>query len=677
MSKTCYRIPSMYTDLFETEMVIPKDSTSCEPLDSIYVDKLPKLEIYISEINFQHHPLFSMENVFERKLLELYEIYKNNISNNRLERINKRLDILRNKTLDCGDAEITSHLREIQRLRELQISKGLEHRKLLKNILQIWKIIKKIRNDKHFSNTATKLMIYKEKHNYQEELRDYEKRIDMLTSEIMRECKQDYLQKLEKYKNDLAIWHSDKSLKKPRKPYNEIVEDEIRENVSKHLIEAFKPPGEPTITLDIQSENEVTSLVENNLENLRRNAVAAVRVYLKILFNGIEVCKSKPVSMNNTFTCIFNETFSLQIKDTPKNITIQLYEQSNNVMKRKLADMNVDISSLTYQAKIINQNFMKEELIHYNHEGIGSGCNLSELCKSYNCSDLENEILNTCGFLTYTICYDNNGHFENINNLQTKIRDSLLDEDGHINILKLAEWTTQVEIDPLNPKNICVFEYIGQQKDIEENDVQNSKKYFRCNPELQRLVFYNTSKIRENMRFQMLQLRNQNEPEFIGMLIPNRVKEIPTNVLVSYYKRIKGEKSKFHLEDTDDIDLRIFNGQKYLKQIHIKIFQQCRNTPNNLTYDDVVNERLLSYFQNYIKVLLQNFLNWFKIKPDISKSLPQLGIGKNDTGEFTNATSAELIVTVISAVNIPNKITPKKSKSRQILENENSEITAL
>ncbi|KAI4470398.1 centrosomal protein-related [Holotrichia oblita] len=676
ISDTSYRPPTLNIDEFKTEMIVPKDASVYELLDSIHTYKSTKLDLHISQIQFYHHPLFSIEHVFERKLLELYEKYKDKVVNNNLERINKKLDFLRNKTYaDYSDADITNHFREIKRLRDLQITESREYRELLKNILRMWKIIKKIRKDKAFSNTRTKLVIYKNKCNYEEELRDYEKNVNTITSEILREKAEDYQQKLQEYKNDLKIWHDDKTMKRPKKPHNEIDEEEVRDNVTTDLMETFKPPGEPIITVDIQADNEITGKTENELENLRRQILASTKIYLKILFNGIEVCRSKQIALNDTFTCKFNETFSLQIEDIPSNIVIQIYEQPSTMLKRKLADVNVDISKIDCPSKLLNKHFLKEDLIHYNHEGVGSGCEFKELCKAYILPEIEVDPLNTNGSISYSVCYEN---IEHIGNSPMQAYQSLLNKDGHLDASKLAEWTNKVEIDPHNPHNTCLFEYIDADRINEAPDFPKSQnKYFRCNPELQRLIFYNSSNIEENTRFRVLALRNRNEPEFVGMVVPNRIKEIPTNVLTSYYKRIREEQNKCCLEGDENVESRISNGQKFLKQLHINIFQQCRSMPNNLTYDDVVNERLLSYFQDYIKVLIQNFLNWFKIRPDIHKPLPQLGLRKGDTEASTPAAPAKLLVNITSVINVPNIISLKKcSKSRQSPDIINTQISS-
>lgn len=109
------------------------------------------------------------------------------------------------------------------------------------------------------------------------------------------------------------------------------------------------------------------------------------------------------------------------------------------------------------------------------------------------------------------------------------------------------------------------------------------------------------NEIEENIRLKILQLRDQNEPEFDGMIVPNRLKEINFNALADYKRRIASAAAQngcnFDEEFDEEIRSKRSYGEKYLKQIYIKIFQQCKNSNNNLCYEDVVDEKFLLYFE--------------------------------------------------------------------------------
>lgn len=99
----------------------------------------------------------------------------------------------------------------------------------------------------------------------------------------------------------------------------------------------------------------------------------------------------------------------------------------------------------------------------------------------------------------------------------------------------------------------------------------------------------------------MLQLRDQKEIEFDGMLVPNRIKEIPFNILSDYKRRKALEEKGDFLDESDEYDdefeMQRNYGKKYLKQLYIRVFQKCKSIDNNLDYESVVDERILFYFQ--------------------------------------------------------------------------------
>lgn len=111
------------------------------------------------------------------------------------------------------------------------------------------------------------------------------------------------------------------------------------------------------------------------------------------------------------------------------------------------------------------------------------------------------------------------------------------------------------------------------------------------------LAFCDGNDIQKNVRFRVLELRNKNEPEFLGTIVPNNAKHIPLYILDDYNRRINEENYDNLSEDSvlndSNIKSRRSYGYRLLMQAYIKIFQQCRNGKNNLTYEDVVNEKIV------------------------------------------------------------------------------------
>lgn len=126
------------------------------------------------------------------------------------------------------------------------------------------------------------------------------------------------------------------------------------------------------------------------------------------------------------------------------------------------------------------------------------------------------------------------------------------------------------------------------------------KYNFRLDPQANALRFCNIAEIEQNIRLKILRLRNQKEIEFDGVPIPNRIREIPFDILSDYTRRQALEEKGYfeeELEYEDEIESQRSMGKKYLKQIYIRIFQKCKHIDNNLEYESVVDERFLIYFR--------------------------------------------------------------------------------
>lgn len=81
------------------------------------------------------------------------------------------------------------------------------------------------------------------------------------------------------------------------------------------------------------------------------------------------------------------------------------------------------------------------------------------------------------------------------------------------------------------------------------------------------------------------------------MVVSNRIKEIPLNILHGFEQRRLHSMENYEPDDDADIDTIRSHGEKFLKEIFIKVFQHCHNTQNNLLFDDVVDEKCLAHFE--------------------------------------------------------------------------------
>lgn len=441
-------------------------------LNSIFVPTENVLDLYIHTLKFNHHPLFSMEHVYKEILCNFYDCYRQKIVANNIERITRRIEALRS-VLKNGEGNKTANYKnEVKALQDLLFKESQEYRNIVKSILETWKAIKESRKFNSYSNTSVKLTIKKEKCNFDTEKRDQKRQIQEIVTEIIREKNLEYKKELNKYKEEVQTWKQhEKDVPKPKKPSLAIDEDEIREEIEEKFKNSLKPPGEPILHFTLNYDNEPTDPIEEPKEKQRRKSVSTTKLFLKIFCNQLEVCKTKTILLNDTFTCFFDETVSIQASTVPENILVEIYEQTGTLLKRKVGSLQLQVPSNEQKSSnLLEAHFDKAEIVHYKHTGVGSGFNLED----------DKTILNTSGFLTYNLRWSN---LERTNVLDEAVAENtledILNEDGTINVTKLDEWTLQNNLDPQDPKNSILFEYINEFTNDFHKTYESKTNYFR------------------------------------------------------------------------------------------------------------------------------------------------------------------------------------------------------
>ncbi|XP_063925902.1 coiled-coil and C2 domain-containing protein 2A isoform X2 [Zophobas morio] len=614
------------------------EDTECE---EIVVVRENLLQLQISSLKFTHHPLFSLEHVLAQKLKKLYTEYEESVLKNDLTRLTRRVEGLR-KLLkhwedtssqsgdqsDREDGKMEAYRRDIKELQEQVFQEGKKERDRVRTMLQTWKAVKKVRETNKYANTLVRLIIKKEKINYEEDKENFERTFE--------ETYEDFLD-----------YNREKSRRKRQD------EDEIREELQERFKESFRAPGEPILYFTLTNDNEVNKSIDNTKETSRRNVVASTKVALKIICNKMEVCRTKWVNLQDDFTCNFDETISIQLISVPKSITVEIIEQPKSLIKRTVGELALKIPAKTLnEKKKIEATFDKDETVHYKHEGVGSGLKMDSLVHNLGLPVNEDDILNTSGCLVYSLTWDSSTQpDENSPESARRILNEIIDKNGSVDPEKLSHWMQQHKPDPLDPRNSILYEYaFDSNEDIIAPNTP--KKYFRLNHQMEGWQFCDPKILEDNLRLKVLQLRNRNEPEFDRMMVPNRIKEIPLDILSDYKRRIAAEREAMSIEEDDDeeeVEKKRSSGRKHLKQIHIRVFQKCKNSQDNLTFEDVVDEKLLPQLEKLVTGLVAGFIRWFQWRP--LKPLPETKTSKQN--DYDLQSQVKVVINVISGLNIP------------------------
>ncbi|KAG5899846.1 hypothetical protein JTB14_012317 [Gonioctena quinquepunctata] len=633
-SKPNFKSPDRYITSY-------RPAITKEECNEIVIIENKILNLYLSQLKFTHHPLYSAEHVFAEKLKSLVERHRN--EEKTAYKLKLQLEDLRTRRKRDGHGDSDRKIdREIKKVRGKYFDESGKQRNDLRCVLETWRAVKAIRELQKYSNTTVKLVIKKEKVDSDEENEAKTKMPAESMEELVRE-------KGERETSSSRESERENSEMEGGDNNRNADEDNLRKELGEKLEKIFKPPGEPILKFNLSEDNELSEDVDNPKETTRRNAASSTKFYLRILCKDIEACKTKFLGLNGDFALEIDETFSLQLSDVPKFLTVEIFEQPKSLLKKKVCELIIDIPGAKYSRKLQTMDFEKKEIVHYKHTGVGSGIELKTLAEKINVSlaNVGNCELRTSGYLEYSIEWEKSAKKKDDNVLPKRIDllNEIIDKNCSVNSGKLREF-----LENANPE-----------ENISSNDFVLNKdtECFRLNPHQKSLNFCNINEVEQNVRLKILWLRNQKEIEFDGIPVPNRIKEIPFSIL-SDYKRRKAIEEKAHSfeEDEEDVEAQRNFGRKYLRRIYLLLFQLCKNTENNLDYESVVNEKYLVHFNLMIRTILRNFLNWFRWQPKITKPLPVLGKKSEDeTKRKTSKTKSNvnILLKIMCAKNIPNR----------------------
>ncbi|XP_050296279.1 coiled-coil and C2 domain-containing protein 2A [Anthonomus grandis grandis] len=587
------------------------------------------LELSLLKVKFLHHPLFSLEHVLVRKLTELCDKYRENDNKYSVRDVLEEVKGL--KGLGDADSSDQSEVtwKDVRKRRERLIREAREQRERCRNVLSIWKAIKKLRSHQGFSNTNVRLIIKKQLVDLSVEKEQYDVLFKELMGQIIEQQRVSLNKKLSRDSDS-------------EKPTLTIDTTKIESDLKKKLERSLKPPGEPTLHFQLKRDHPITTDPNNASERDRRNVVTSTKFTAKIVCHDLTVCKVKPALLDDDFNLDLNETISIQLLNVPKCLFVELYEHPKGLLKKKIAELKIEIpypETVYEQSEMLEQTFQRRDIVHYKHSGVGSAESLQKIT-DFEFTELNMELfeeLTTTVVLSYRIGWRSSSarkisvdlpQREHIRRVMDKygkldqrvIRNIIKDKNAHLNLDPFVDWL--------------------------ENNL--NKDYFRIQPK----PFCKISDIETNLRFQYLKLRDQREIEFDGVLVPNRVRQIDFG-LIKDFKMRKAREGTFEdlREDVDPETLRE-NGQRRLKQIQTKIFQKCKGMSDNLSYESVVDEKLLIYFEDLIKISVKNFLNWFRWRPKISNPLPTISANSKPSQV---PRSNKIQIQILAGKNVPQR----------------------
>lgn len=538
-----------------------------------------QLDIDVSGLVFSHHPLFSQEHVLGARLARLYDLYLTRQHNNLTGHLTDKLKGLRKVMQNMVDSAslakakqraISHYTLEIRNTRQRRDSQQEMDRTLLQNVVKVWKEIKALRRLQNYTSTAYKLRYRRENVDHEKDEQEYEEEIVSEVLDFELELEEEYRRKLLTYRIQLQEWNewrhkqqSKKKVSKKRKSQakenSEQEHDDQDEGQPEETLEKAPPKPEPPGRLPLESiEQQVRakaarihrkpgeailipvlyaseSITATELcppaEENRRNEVAKLSFFIRVLYNDKKVSQTERCFLSSDFKLHFGNIFNLKIVNFPQSINLQVFEGTG--------------LSITLLAQVFIPVPQPSELTGQVH--------LKELEFSSNqraTSDSSGQLLPTSGKLS---CGASWGVGEDgvplappvvrkpggIHNYRDAVSHGTRFGPYPVNNLEQAEHS---QLDPNDPINTSIMQLLKVDEKVicpENVHLERWQEEFD---------FVNDEELERPKRFRMLQLRNQRVPGFQNFkFIPALENEVTNEMCQQFDARLKeGEITDTH-----------------------------------------------------------------------------------------------------------------------------------
>lgn len=243
----------------------------CLELDTLE-DRI--LKIHIKNIYFDIHPSFNDEQKLARELETLYEEFVALKQSDILAKIETKMKILR-QLLDtvskCGKnksqkqktlSNLQMHRNELKELRETWHRESARNREIMKNILEKWAQLKRLKEGLAEPSTSLKLLIKVQETDAQQDEHEWSQRFQLEHREMMDEAMESYRrQKAERKKNGKHETNEHERHESKDQDSIEIVKpkaSKIEEDLLRIFADSMRPPGEQIIDFELEKASTAT-----------------------------------------------------------------------------------------------------------------------------------------------------------------------------------------------------------------------------------------------------------------------------------------------------------------------------------------------------------------------------------------------------------------------------------
>ena len=468
---------------------------------------------------------------------------------------------------------------------------------LVKSILALWKDLRDLRKKQNFTITGHKLAIHKEAANMEEDKKIWKYELDKEFLEKVQEAEERKTGEEKEYQEAMTTWrrlHAERREVRQRHKKHQrdmdrgrggvdatqFAEDEealaepepekpeqpaefegakVREELEAAAGRCRRQPGEPRLILELTLTGGVTRTADiyDNREVNRQNAVSKTKIFIRVFFNGKEVCQTSSKLIGQDFVVPIGHIFPIQIVHWPQSLTLEVVEGSS-LRTSTLVEVSLPLPAASQgldKAAVEPHEFTSNVEVGHGHAGLGSGRQFSTLADH---SKVDSSL--TRGILYVRVGWGRNSdgsllappidQWSPSPRARVDHYSEVFDAEGRVDPERLEEWLLSHRIDPNDPSNAELMAHLGAARgrsgvlgaeDVGEGgDGGEDLGYFRLDQMEDQFAFCSEEEIQSNLRFQMLQLRSAKAPEFRNYrLLPALEKEIPRGILEAHARRLE------------------------------------------------------------------------------------------------------------------------------------------
>ncbi|XP_075526800.1 coiled-coil and C2 domain containing 2A [Dermacentor variabilis] len=615
-----------------------------------------ELELDVSSLRFQHHPLFSAEHVLAAKLTGLYEAYAALALSGdqapppckeKMNSLREDLDKLNEEASEKDFSQIRRKILDVIEQREKADAQLDTLKTVVDKMKRVWEDMEQLRRTQGYTSTAVNLK-FRRKHGDREAeyipSQEAPTEEELFSEEVELRKLLQQLQWME-YEKKLHLWHQEKRLKqregvgdeeleadKPDPPVD-VVESEIahivRQRVEKQReateCVAYLTRGKTTPAHQCPSE-----------EQQRRQDVAKTSVHIRIMFNEKEVCKTDTRPLGEEFTVVWGQIFALRILQFPRTISLEVYE-TRGVLSQKLADVPVPIpeaEQTTENAHLAAVDFASEKTVSSSHAGVGCGVRLEvgrggPLWLSLN------------GELTCSLAWAHNAAGRNV-----VIRTgTALNSRARVTQRRAGKGRLGTILNRSKLRALAQEPHGSGMLPARDGASGG-------------LEFCDKAELERNPRFSLLLLRNSGVAEFRDFaMVPLMTNEYTVSLMEKIYAR---ETRKESLSGHHDpIEARQARMSHAIKEMREQVLRQVYESQAHRVLEDVVIEEKMPFIGSLGFGLLKLAKRRRPLRPSRRER-------RRVTGQSAAAADAEILVTVLRASNVPVRRDPDASSLHRV-----------